>query len=276
MYAIIGNGFDLNLGLETSYKHFIASNEFQAISHSRLSRALMKEFHSKHPLWVDIEIFLDEYLLSISERNEQKRSGVTLDAKSFNEDYLELKETLFKYLQRVSQYPIDHNSEAAKFVKKLANNTIVFNFNFTGSFQRLTDWEDYKNLYYIHGSLDEGNIIFGAGGTTKNINKKFRYAKKSFADNFTTEFHSRLGKSSRETGRKKLDIFGHSLGVSDHNYFAPMFNQRADALDITLYHYEEEGKNNLLAEIDEMINMEMHQFRNSVASLNFQDVSRNQ
>ena len=57
---IIGNGFDLNLGLKTSYSDFLASDEFLELSEdsSNLLVSYLNEqakSSRKDRLWVDIE-----------------------------------------------------------------------------------------------------------------------------------------------------------------------------------------------------------------------------
>ncbi len=57
---IIGNGFDLNLGLKTSYKEFVESNEFKnLIRNNDLARYLQSVQNNQN--WVDIEHELKKY-----------------------------------------------------------------------------------------------------------------------------------------------------------------------------------------------------------------------
>ncbi len=58
---IIGNGFDLSLGLKTSYKDFIVSDYFNSLleKHNTLAIYLYKKQEINN--WVDIEKELTEY-----------------------------------------------------------------------------------------------------------------------------------------------------------------------------------------------------------------------
>jgi len=54
---IIGNGFDLDLGLKTSYSDFIESDNFKSIAHKyQLLNFLSEKFHTEK--WIDLENFL--------------------------------------------------------------------------------------------------------------------------------------------------------------------------------------------------------------------------
>ncbi|MCM1441733.1 MAG: bacteriophage abortive infection AbiH family protein, partial [Roseburia sp.] len=54
--VIIGNGFDLNLGLKTSYRHFVESEECRTLlskGHNYLLKTILGKYHLCN--WVDIE-----------------------------------------------------------------------------------------------------------------------------------------------------------------------------------------------------------------------------
>ena len=53
--AIIGNGFDLNLGLKTSYTNFVNGNEFKSLLNT--DNFLADYLSNKHDLqnWIDVE-----------------------------------------------------------------------------------------------------------------------------------------------------------------------------------------------------------------------------
>lgn len=66
---IIGNGFDLNLGLKTSYKDFIQSNHFKTLLKNKNSMA--EYFNEKSELnnWVDIEKEITKYSIKIKDED---------------------------------------------------------------------------------------------------------------------------------------------------------------------------------------------------------------
>lgn len=58
---IVGNGFDLNLGLKTSYANFIESEQFAKICNSNNFAKYLKNQNSIQR-WVDIENEIPQYL----------------------------------------------------------------------------------------------------------------------------------------------------------------------------------------------------------------------
>lgn len=57
---IIGNGFDLDLGFDTSYRSFISSKQFKSLiannSNNMLAKHIDKVFNDEKSLWVDLEL----------------------------------------------------------------------------------------------------------------------------------------------------------------------------------------------------------------------------
>lgn len=83
---IIGNGFDLNLGLKTSYSDFLASNEFLELSEDSsnlLVNYLNEQAKASHKdrFWVDIEHELKSYATALSFRHYEISEGSWLGQK---------------------------------------------------------------------------------------------------------------------------------------------------------------------------------------------------
>lgn len=89
---IIGNGFDLNLGLKTGYKDFITSKYFKTLVKNR--NPIAEYFNEKNELnnWVDIEKELTEYSIIVKNKN--------LDIK---ENFEEIKLALINYLKEAQE-----------------------------------------------------------------------------------------------------------------------------------------------------------------------------
>ena len=64
---IIGNGFDLSLGLSTSYMDFVNSDEFQVLLDMQNQLAIYLKANAELQNWIDIENELKLY--SINENN---------------------------------------------------------------------------------------------------------------------------------------------------------------------------------------------------------------
>ena len=249
---IIGNGFDLNLGLKTSYKDFIQSDYFKALVENKNSMA--EYFNEKNELnnWVDIEKEITEYSHIV--RNE---------IINFKEDFLEIKIALIRYLKKAQEKNINQNSNAFKiFKKEIHNIDRIYNFNYTDSIFKISEILNIKNIEkkhcHIHGSINEDNIIFGvednAGIKDEHIFFRKAYSKDYGKYNIKNEFNK----------ENEIIIFGHSLGITDSSYFKNYINKRAlDRIQtkFKFYHYGEEGYDEMIKIIDTYTNHKLTEFR---------------
>ena len=64
---LIGNGFDINVGLNTRYSEF-CKYYLNKYSDDMLAKEIQKDYE----LWSDLEIALGEYTEKVSELNEEK------------------------------------------------------------------------------------------------------------------------------------------------------------------------------------------------------------
>ena len=55
---VIGNGFDLSLGLSTSYMDFVNSDEFQILLNMQNQLAIYLKVNAELQNWIDIELSL--------------------------------------------------------------------------------------------------------------------------------------------------------------------------------------------------------------------------
>lgn len=233
---IIGNGFDLNLGLKTSYRDFLHSDFFtKNVGVGNELFDYLNELNNGSN-WVDIEKELENYSMN--------KSG---DSK-FLSDYKRLCESLKKYIKSIDISSMDHNSEAYKLFSsnELGRDFTVVNFNYTDSVLHILKSNGYPdtvsdNILHVHGSAEIDEIIFGVDDKAR-ISDQHTFLYKS-----TSSLYD--GKSCIDAleGFQSLHIFGHSLGESDHMYFRFFLNLtlRAaleDVKEINIYHYDDGAK----------------------------------
>ena len=268
--AIVGNGFDLSLDLPTSYSDFIKSSEFLDLNDNLLV-AHLKSVNEKSG-WVDIEAELKAYGQLFIASESQLDSEHKVKAEHFREEYLELKDALCSYLIRcTSHHQLTQPNNAKAFVENLIeDNTLVFNFNYTNTFQAVANWNYFDNLFYVHGSIIKDSIIFGVEDTP-SLHEEHRLIQKSFATNFSTS----LTKALMSQTLQKVVVYGHSLGKSDHDYFRAFF-KRTDLEPITLkiYHYGEIGKERVNTQIQDMAGGFFSEFRANIGSIEYWDTAR--
>lgn len=151
--AIIGNGFDMAHGYRTDYKSFSES-----VNHPSLNK--FKEFCDDT---TDISTW---YLF---EENIKILTG-RLFRQSFEEDvdYDEnrkkavMLKSLFDDIHSLLSEYLKNEIESKGFIKipsvekYLNNNAVAINFNYTKLAEEYT-----KNVHYVHGSLNEKDILLG-------------------------------------------------------------------------------------------------------------------
>ena len=186
---IIGNGFDLDLGYNTSYNSFIKSKQFNHIiqnnSSNNLAKYISQNIYNNNKRWVDLEILLGEYA------NEFCKDEVDI----LNIHLKELKNELKLYLnEQETNYDIlrQQKSSAFKMLKhvhtELVNNlpVSVINFNYTNTFlNRLTFLNkgiafqnNLINYYHPHGTLNDDFALGLNDEYLQGVGKKYSFLKK--------------------------------------------------------------------------------------------------
>lgn len=248
---IIGNGFDLNLGLKTSYKDFIQSNYFKTLVENK--NLMAKYFNEKSELnnWVDIEKEITKYSIKVKDEDL-----------NIKKDFLEIKSALTNYLEEAQKEKINEDSKAFKILKEEINNIdLIFNFNYTNSIFRIAEILNIQNIenkhFHMHGSTKEQDIIFGVEDDAK-IHNDHIFLKKASNKNY--------GKYSlnKEFEENDIIIFGHSLGITDSSYFKRYIRERAINIIQTkfkFYYYSDLGWEEMIKIIDEYTSNKLTGFR---------------
>lgn len=288
---VIGNGFDLSLGLKTKYSDFInevinpkLNNEFTVKRKKELlANEIFKylEFKSVQN-WIDIENELKNNAFNhIDEYERAEKAGAKLFMSKEEiirianyegldkENYIQLKVYLEQYLSQIEGdiSDISRLKNAFKLIEDIIQQKLdlsVINFNYTNTFDyiysQLNDYShDKLNLinmseYHVHGYLNEG-IVFGIDDKV-DIPKNYIYLLKSYDRNTSNvNFNSILNSS------KKVIFFGYSLGLSDASYFEDFFQslcefnttlEEKEKREIVFYYKGEEDYNNIFYRLKEL------------------------
>ena len=222
---ILGNGFDLDLGLKTSYADFAKSEFWQDLmadnSHSYNSQRLLGFLKEKYNVekWINIEAALLDYALD-------KTVNQTLsNAVDDKEDYLQLCQSLKYYLieQQNSFVPSDISVARGLMgcLKNISNTSKIYTFNYTQLdvlALKLNIRLGYDAVH-IHGSLmDEGNLILGID-SDKHIDEQYSFLYKTQNRQYR---HTDIIKDLRD--KDEYVFFGHSLNGMDYSYFKSLFS----------------------------------------------------
>ena len=212
---ILGNGFDLDMGWRTSYADFYRSNyqSFNSINRMSYIANLISGQH-----WYDFEGYLRRCICDVTEDK--------LD--ELNLFWIFCRNRIGDYLSKDDIYTTNFNSCAYTFLQNIHDAKIV-SFNYTNPYKRIH--LPSKNINHIHGSLD--NRLTGAelkfGVDTKVINENILaqndLLKHIIKSTDTSYFYDILLDLK---GATNIIFYGHSLGITDSDYFKSFFERVID------------------------------------------------
>lgn len=287
---ILGNGFDLSLGLPTSYSSLVKGEQFEAeVSNGNKLACYLKEKSAKTTNWHGFEEELLNYV------NERKP-----DADDLYDEFSSLKKAVKSYYAYV-----DNNCLCKPGIGSdmLINNygsrlqtpqdeLLVINFNYTSSVDRVIyesagkiggamltglkilenllalmyafNGKDYRSsLNHIreahpHGDV-EHDIVLGISDY-EELDEEYIFLKKSATMNFSPGFTEK-----DLFAANKIIIFGHSLGVPDQHYFRELFylqsQMESGSKRFIFYYYGEKERLNLMKVLDRMTGRQLGQFQ---------------
>lgn len=180
--AIIGNGFDLHHGLNTSFSQF-REHLFKIEQHELISKVdtIIKNKHNlDNPsiYWNDIEkCFFDEYT-----RLNKLNVELTQKTKSLNNlEFIvgEFTSKLYEYLNKITdECECTQNPVIAD---ELYSSQVILTFNYTDLY-KFYDLNDNIDIFHIHGNL-----------TGENLPLIGYYIKNSIVNNYSQDYQLKYG-----------------------------------------------------------------------------------
>lgn len=270
---IIGNGFDLDLGYDTSYKSFLLSDEFKILIQNNSDNNLAKFIHkyqnhdydNDNENWVDVEVILGNYVDQVCGD----------EAEVLSNHYKELKNHLKKYLTSLkNKFSVtdQSNTRAFIFLREIINDinekkdSVIVNFNFTNTVLPRLNFiygtsidRKYLNYLHPHGTLST-DIAFGVNeGFLNAQSNKYSFIKKAYSENYNLRGWENIFKKAN-----KISIFGHSLGITDIDIIGPMFkyflNNPDENRDIHIY--DQKSANQIVTNrVDKLIDGKIGTFK---------------
>lgn len=268
LLVVIGNGFDLDLELKTSYKDFMTSqifDRYRANSHFgtpsyeklNLFDYLQDRFDGNDKKWIDVELELREFAknVDLSEYGNEQKAIIYI-----KESFDEVRMALCDYLSEIDYTILNSESVAIELLKAISRgmNCVLYSFNYTDIGRLLTyiGGTPLFAIHYVHGTLKDKNIVVG-----------FENIRLQYSDlDFMVKFKSDSYKTSDDFDlRKDLEaaeevlIFGHTLGCTDHSYFKQFFQDEINKVNnrrtpISIVTFDANSRRSILREIDEMTN----------------------
>jgi hypothetical protein len=249
---IIGNGFDVSLGLKTRYSDFLNSTQFLSLHNNNNSIALHLNEKHESGNWVDIEVELASFSSSLIHDNR-------IPKVEFSKHYSLLVNAIKEYLNSLDYSLIDKNSHAYKLIDNLTKQSAhlkIINFNYTNTIKAIIDachdpnvTRCSPNIINIHGSLHD-QIVFGIEDNAYFYRDQHSFLLKSYYVDSGTLQQAEI---PPVTDNYDIHIFGCSLGVSDYMYFSDFFKnaaiQNISTITMYLYYYGENSRDELYSRL---------------------------
>ena len=227
---VLGNGFDLDLGWDTSYKSFYNKHNGWKMHRTDEDDLFQYIIHKVPGNWFDFERALHEYALHRSENPFPKDNTDKIDRDI--QDYNTFKTQLMDFIAEGSKGPVKMDSHAYRlleaYVGAKKNKTSdrffplkLFSYNYTPLLNVIHQIDSSVKVGYIpvHGMVEKRNIIFGFHDDLR-IPKEYRPLQKSMDENYVS---SDVVRESLQA--KTIIFFGLSLGYIDGVYFKNLFEQ---------------------------------------------------
>lgn len=231
---IIGNGFDLGLGLQTQYKHFVNS-EYWPLKERPLERMLEDNLFNYiwkftednrdnlgEVKWIDLEELFLNYALK---KSQEEVTPYFKEIANYDREILYIIKEAFKsYILNVVTHqitkrcasPININSEIIESIIHNDTFTKVYSFNYTGTDSIIEFlYGGRHNVSHLHGVVYTmtDQIILGINDDVK-VPKEYWFLKKSHQDGFRShDMNDDLFQSN------EIIFYGLSFGPADFVYF---------------------------------------------------------
>ncbi|MGM9783658.1 MAG: AbiH family protein [Candidatus Cryptobacteroides sp.] len=252
---IIGNGFDLDLGLKTGYKDYVNSDKWPFKHCSILSPRLGSYLRRKTLVhWYDVESVMEQYCSRTSRANKLRMNWKPFVNK-VREDDEKLRNGLVEYLIEAENGELNKESIAATILKKCCESiepATIYSFNYTDleSIAKRLNIELNYSPKYVHGTLKNKDIVLGFS-ETKDIVPELSFMCKSHRDTYS---HTPLIRDISKFSN--IIFFGLSFGEIDYGYFKDFFDGvcdgRYDNKFIRIVTKDEESRQSILNNIGKM------------------------
>lgn len=254
---IIGNGFDLDLGLPSKYSDFADSPEFHDLARRmhdmyfeeerKNSLVLQIQQASYNSNWFDIEEEIYMYVLNHPYLDDNMIRHV-------RSEFDALKRALTNYLKRVSK-ELEHkaNKQRLAYVlltilqnSPLSKIDIYFNYTNPELFMEMPTYHEIgKGFFtYVHGSLRYDDIVLGCDlKKGEKVNRQLSFMYK----------YNMLNKANHVARHileaKEVIFFGHSINEMDFCYFREFFKEASAApkpiRHLSIITYDETSERNI-------------------------------
>lgn len=304
---IIGNGFDLNQGLPTSYAHFyeyylhLMPQKTDSDAVLKLRKKLYEKLSDKETdRWSDLEKTLGE--LTIEFETESEFIDAYLDIYHHMLDYMKtvydnsevmkfdkVEGTIYHDLAMPWKYLVARERIEVEKSLPLEYETVsIINFNYTDTLNRLCDLKkflgkligqyDNRNIIYngclhVHHKLENNDILLGVDNPAQILNEKLRGGEELMNYLIKPQTNVEMGNMVDTRcvelirNARIISIYGMSIGETDTTWWKEIGNRLMKDNSVRVLYYP------FISNIDSVLPIQMpilrrEQLRNLCKFLN--------
>ena len=253
---IIGNGFDIDMGLPSKYSDFAKSDEWKDMI-KRVDSFLQSEDYCRHSLigqlqeasansqWFDIE---EEIHIFVNAHRDITKQEVG----EIKNEFDLLKEALYKYLQRITTNFTTNEEKCSTYLLyrlrecPLTVAEIIFNYTNPHEYIKMPFQPEIFDgtthlCSYVHGSLRYNDIVLGCDlQKGEKVNRQLSFMYKYNMLHSATQIARHLSEA------REIIFFGHSINEMDFCYFREFFKVASTSPNsirhLTIITYDEESE----------------------------------
>lgn len=269
---ILGNGFDLNLGMKTSYKDFY--DYYRTIKSQKESiENLKKNISNNYKNWSDLEYALGQYTEELKtvedfddvfeDLGQELSNYLKLEEDKFNPKETN-KEIFFKDLVKPEDYlPLADKNIINAYKQKFIEThwkIDIYTFNYTrtiekiigeeknikiGNHPRPTSSVTLRGVEHIHGYIDK-RMVLGVNDISQLKNKEFQEnidvleaivkekCNKAYRHTIDSQFTNKIKQANL------ICIFGSSIGDTDNMWWELLGQKLINEIPIIIFTKGEE------------------------------------
>ncbi|MBE6644681.1 MAG: hypothetical protein E7612_04790 [Ruminococcaceae bacterium] len=297
---IIGNGFDLNLGMKTKYCDMY-DGYIKTPSDSKVIESFKHELKHRDPYdkWSDFEMAMAQYAGAL--QSEHDLIECVRDFKTYLVNHLrneDLKAQELFSLNSNSRYTVKElNNSLDGFYSKLIPNTVneikslienkiinynFITFNYTSSLEYVLKLKEQHQQIktappiHIHGTLDE-DVVLGIDNLEQLTSSKYTLSRRGQRTFVKTLFNDQYDKSRVAKAKKIISessvicVYGWSLGASDKTWTDLLVNWMMKDFNHHLVIYQYDTKKYYRHNFDEIMDVEDEKKDIILSALNISD-----
>lgn len=231
---VLGNGFDIDLGMNTKYESFVNSEDWPFEKSKKYEDDSLPNFLNKClgeiDTWYDLEEALAKFATKSTSQlpNEQivkTKDDFTTLCKAL-ESYLKKEELSFIERMKKSRPRLMRPAHflLKTFLQKEIRSLYTFNYTNIRRIANVLNLNFNDECTQVHGSLDKANIILGIGDQRNLDDKYFAFYKSA------NPYYESNNLVEDLNNADEVYIFGHSLGLNDHDYFSGFFKMASNVV----------------------------------------------